>query len=81
MWSKTLIGTGSDTLTDVVAMPTGVAAFGETNTTDPVGSSMADIWVVRVNYDGMVNFRRTAASTRSTAASSGTRTRPMTSST
>ena len=37
-------------------MPTGVAAFGHTTTSDPIGSTFADLWVVRMNADGMVHF-------------------------
>ena len=54
LWSKTFVGAAGDTLTGVVAMPTGVAAYGQTATTDPVHH--ADIWVVRTNSDGMVHF-------------------------
>ena len=56
VWSKSFIGTGTDLLTDAVAMPTGVAAFGQTTTSDPIGSTFADLWVVRMSADGMVHF-------------------------
>ena len=35
-------------------MPNGVAAYGQTATTDP--AHHADIWVVRTSIDGMVHF-------------------------
>ena len=54
LWSKTFVGAAGDTLTGVVAMPDGVAAYGQTATTDP--AHHADIWVVRTNIDGMVHF-------------------------
>ncbi len=56
VWSKSFIGTENDELTGVVAMPTGVAAFGSTETTDPEAVGFDDIWVVRTNVDGMVHF-------------------------
>ena len=37
-------------------MPSGVAAFGQTTTSDPIGSTFADLWVVRMSADGMVHF-------------------------
>lgn len=56
VWSKSFLGTQDDELTGVVAMPTGVAAFGQTETTDPALNTFGDIWVVRTNVDGMVHF-------------------------
>ena len=56
VWSKSYIGTENDELTDVVTMPTGVAAFGSTDTTDSDAVGFDDIWVVRTSVDGMVHF-------------------------
>ena len=55
VWSKSFVGTDTDQLLGVVAMPTGVAAFGRTETTVPSGS-YDDLWIVRTNVDGMVDF-------------------------
>jgi hypothetical protein len=56
VWAKSFIGTENDELTGVVAMPTGVAAFGSTETTDSVATGFDDIWLVRTSVDGMVHF-------------------------
>jgi hypothetical protein len=56
VWAKSFIGTENDELTGVVAMPTGVAAFGSTETTVSVAGGFDDIWVVRTSVDGMVHF-------------------------
>ncbi|HYN31902.1 MAG TPA: hypothetical protein VES40_04705, partial [Ilumatobacteraceae bacterium] len=60
VWSKTFDSPGKDELTGVVALPSGVAAFGRTTTTDPLADPVTgganDIWVVRTNVDGMVHF-------------------------
>ena len=53
MWSKSYVGTGRDELVGVVAMPVGVAAFGQTDTTSPI---FDDLWIIRTNIDGMVHF-------------------------
>jgi hypothetical protein len=60
IWSKSVMGTEDDELTGVVAMPTGVAAFGQTETTPSALNSFAEIWVVRTNVDGMVHFDPTS---------------------
>ena len=56
VWAESFIGTETDVLTGVVAMPTGVAAVGSTQTTDHVAPGFDDIWIVRTNVDGMVHF-------------------------
>lgn len=56
VWSKTFTGADDDKLTDVVAMPTGVAAAGDTKTADADASSPDSSWVVRTSVDGMVHF-------------------------
>jgi hypothetical protein len=56
VWAKSFIGTENDELTDVVTMPTGIAAVGSTETTDSVATGFDDIWVVRTSVDGMVHF-------------------------
>ncbi len=56
VWSKTFSGTDDSELMGVLAMPTGFAAYGQTNTTNPLGNSFDDLWVVRTNVDGMVHF-------------------------
>jgi hypothetical protein len=56
LWGKSYLGAQDDELTGVIAMPTGVAAFGQTETPDPAQNSFADIWIVRTNVDGMVDF-------------------------
>ncbi len=57
LWAKSLIGDhpdifGGDELVDVVALPVGLAACGQTaaNSTD------RDIWVSRMNCDGHLDF-------------------------
>ena len=40
MWSKSYVGADEDELVGVVAMPVGVAAFGLTNTTNPLSNSL-----------------------------------------
>jgi hypothetical protein len=57
LWAKSVIGNhpgifGGDELVDVVALPVGLAACGQTaaNSTD------RDIWVSRMNYDGHLDF-------------------------
>jgi hypothetical protein len=50
------VGTDKNELEKVVAMPDGVAAFGQTNTTNVLGNSFNDLWVLRTNVDGMVHF-------------------------
>ena len=54
--SKGYLGTQDNKLTDVVAMPTGVAAFDQTETKDKALDTFGDISVVRANVDGMVHF-------------------------
>ncbi|HYN32173.1 MAG TPA: hypothetical protein VES40_06085 [Ilumatobacteraceae bacterium] len=56
VWSKTFISPGNDELTGVVAMPSGVVAYGNTSTTDPLSSGGDDIWIIRTNVDGMIHF-------------------------
>ena len=56
LWSKTYEGTDDNELIGVVAMPTGVAAYGQTNTTNALGNSFNDIWLLRTNVDGMAHF-------------------------
>ena len=56
VWSKSYVGTGEDELLGVVALDEGVAAVGQTRTTNPAGTSFDDLWVVRTNVDGMVPF-------------------------
>jgi len=56
VWAKSFIGTENDELTGVVTMPTGVAAFGSTDTTDSDAVGFDDIWIVRTSVDGMVHF-------------------------
>jgi hypothetical protein len=55
-----LLGTEDDELTGAVAMRTGVAAFGQTETSGSALNSFADIWVVRTHVDGMVQFDPTS---------------------
>lgn len=56
MWSKSYVGDDEDELVGVVAMDEGVAAFGHTQTTNPVGNGFHDLWLMRTNVDGMVHF-------------------------
>jgi len=56
MWSKSYVGDGEDELVGVVAMDEGMAAFGHTQTTNPVGNGFHDLWLVRTNVDGMLHF-------------------------
>ena len=60
LWAKSYIGAQDDELTGVVAMPTGFAAFGQTETPDPAQNTFADIWIVRTSVDGMVHFDPTS---------------------
>lgn len=56
VWSKTFTGADDDKLTALVAMPTGVAAAGDSKTADADASSPDSTWVVRTSVDGMVHF-------------------------
>ena len=55
VWSKSYVGAESDEFLGVVAMPSGIAAFGHT-TTPASDTAFADLWVVRTAVDGMVHF-------------------------
>ena len=56
VWSKSYRSADHDQLTGVVTVPSGVAAFGHTRTTDPTGGGFHDLWLVRTNLDGMLHF-------------------------
>jgi hypothetical protein len=56
VWSKSYVGTDEDELTGVVRVGSGLAAIGHTETTNPAGNGFDDLWLVRVNRDGMLHF-------------------------
>ncbi len=56
VWSKSFLGADADKLTDVVAMPVGVAAAGDSVTADSASTQPDTTWVVRTSVDGMVHF-------------------------
>ena len=57
VWSKSYIGEDEEQLAGVVTMPHGVAAFGHTQTTDLAAEDgFYDLWLLRANVDGMVDF-------------------------
>ena len=56
VWSKSFLGGDADSLTDVVAMPGGVAAAGDSRTADSASAQPDSTWVVRTSVDGMVHF-------------------------
>ena len=56
VWSKSFLGDDADKLTEIVAMPVGVAAAGDSKSVDSAAASPDSTWVVRTSVDGMVHF-------------------------
>ena len=56
VWSKSYVGDDEDELAGVVALPVGVAAFGHTQTTNAAANGFHDLWLVRTNVDGFMDF-------------------------
>jgi hypothetical protein len=56
IWMKSYSTPEDDVLADIVALPDGLVAFGDTVFTEP-NRSYQDLWLLRTNVDGMLHFR------------------------
>ena len=56
VWVKTYISDDEDKISEVLALPDGLIAFGETGFTETVNGSYTDLWLLRTSVDGMLHF-------------------------
>jgi hypothetical protein len=56
VWVKTYISADEDKIVEVLALPDGLMAFGETGFTETVNGSYTDLWLLRTSVDGMLHF-------------------------
>jgi hypothetical protein len=56
VWVKTYISADDERIEEVLALPDGLIAFGDTELTETVNSSYSDLWVLRTSVDGMLHF-------------------------
>jgi hypothetical protein len=56
VWVKTYISADEDRIAEVMALPDGLIAFGETGFTETVNTSYSDLWLLRTSIDGMLHF-------------------------
>jgi hypothetical protein len=55
VWVKTYISADEDNISEVLALPDGLIAFGDTGFTESTGSD-SDLWLLRTSVDGMLHF-------------------------